>query len=382
MNRKVLLVDDDQNILLGYSRILRKNAEVTTAPNAVAGMQTLASAGPFAAVVADYQMPEMDGIEFLKRVQKSTPDTTRLMLTGQTDLRVAMQAVNEGHIFRFLTKPCPYDVFLKALEDSFRQYQLVTAEKELLEKTLKGSIKILIDLLALACPDLFMRTSALAPLVRKIAQKFEANVQPIELALMFSRLGNLTLPPAMLSSLLKGEPLSDPNHQSILDQQPQVTRRLLQHIPRLEEVANIIGYLGKNFDGSGFPIDPLAGEQIPLGSRILRVVLDFDDLRRNGHTEESAYVKLSARIGFYDQSVFTALKREAGRSYEGMELVKISVAELAPGMVVADNVVTTSGVILLREGTELSELFWLRLLQFNKIDAIVIPLRVWKRSAT
>ena len=382
MNRKVLLVDDDQNILLGYSRILRKSVEVTTAPNAVAGMQMLASAGPFAAVVADYQMPEMDGIEFLKRVQKSTPDTTRLMLTGQTDLRVAMQAVNEGHIFRFLTKPCPYDVFLKALEDSFRQYQLVTAEKELLEKTLKGSIKILIDLLALACPDLFMRTSSLAPLVRKIAQKFEANVQPIELALMFSRLGTLTLPPAMLSSLLKGEPLSDPNHQSILDQQPQVTKRLLQHIPRLEEVANIIGYLGKNFDGSGFPSDPLAGEQIPLGSRILRVVLDFDDLRRNGNTDESAYAKLSARIGFYDQSVFTALKREAGRSYEGMELVKISVAELAPGMVMADNVVTASGVILLREGTELSELFWLRLLQFNKIDAIVIPLRVWKRSAT
>ncbi len=379
MNRRVLLVDDEQNVLLGYTRILRKHAEVVTASGAVTGLQALVHQGPFAAVVADYQMPEVDGIEFLKRVQKSSPETTRMMLTGQTDLNVAMQAVNEGHIFRFLTKPCPYDVLTRSLDDAFRQYQLVTAEKELLEKTLKGSIKILVDLLALARPELFMRTTALTPLVRKVTERMCGSQNVTELALMFSRLSYLILPPQIVTDLQNGVSSADIETQTVIDQQPQAVRRMLLQIPRLEEVAEVVGYLRKKFDGGGQPADGASGDQIPLAARILRAILDFDDLKARGMSEVQAFQSLLARYGTYDPKVLEALKAEIELSHDGFDLVKVCVEELEPGMVMADNVVTVNGVILLREGIELTELFLQRIVQYNRLDRVVIPIRIWKK---
>ena len=378
MNRRVLLVDDEQNVLLGYTRILRKHADVVTASGAVTGLQALVHQGPFAAVVADYQMPEVNGIDFLKRVQKPSPETTRMMLTGQTELNVAMQAVNEGHIFRFLTKPCPYDVLTKALDDAFRQYQLVTAEKELLEKTLKGSIKILVDLLALARPELFMRTTALSPLVRRMTDRLQGNQQITELALMFSRLCHLILPPSVLADVQKGAAPADANVQRMIDRQPLVIQRILLQIPRLEEIAKVVGYLHKNYDGGGEPSDDVSGENIPLGSRLLRAVLDFDDLRGRGQNEAQAFHSLTARIGTYDPNVLKALKAEIELSHEGLDLIEVNVEDLAPGMIMADNVVTVGGTTLLREGIELTELFRTRIVQYDRIDRVVIPIRVWK----
>ena len=126
---KILLVDDEPSVLEGLQRQFRKQFCLYTAPGGQQGLTTVRVLGPFAVVVSDCRMPSMDGIQFLDLVKKIAPNTVRIMLTGNNDLHTAMEAVNRGEIFRFLTKPCEPEIFSKALEDGIKQYQLNLSKK-------------------------------------------------------------------------------------------------------------------------------------------------------------------------------------------------------------------------------------------------------------
>jgi len=117
MEQKILFVDDDANILAAFRRHLRKRFHFDTALGPEEGLKAVVEKGPYAVVVSDLRMPKMDGIEFLTHVKEIAPDTVRMMLTGHADLHNTIEAVNEGNIFRFLTKPCPVDELSKALQD-------------------------------------------------------------------------------------------------------------------------------------------------------------------------------------------------------------------------------------------------------------------------
>src|SRR5208283_567097 len=135
---KILLVDDEPRVVQALQRALRSEFHIEIAGGPEAGLQVLARDGPFAVVVSDLRMPVMDGIQFLSRVKAASPDSIRVMLSGQADLNAAIAAVNEGNIFRFLTKPCPPATLGRVLEAALEQYRLITAERELLQNTLMG----------------------------------------------------------------------------------------------------------------------------------------------------------------------------------------------------------------------------------------------------
>src|ERR1700733_8122058 len=103
MSNRILCVDDDINILEGYQRALRKEFDITTAPGGEEALVKIRDEGPFAVVVSDMRMPGMDGIQLLTRIKQVAPESVRIMLTGNADQQTAMNAVNEGNIFRFLT---------------------------------------------------------------------------------------------------------------------------------------------------------------------------------------------------------------------------------------------------------------------------------------
>ena len=116
----------------------------------------------------------MDGVQFLQEAQRVAPDSVRIMLTGNADQQTAAGAVNEGRIFRFLNKPCTPEDLGHALTAGLEQYRLITAEKELLEKTLGGTIKMLMEILATVDPDLFGRAQALRLNMRALADALGA----------------------------------------------------------------------------------------------------------------------------------------------------------------------------------------------------------------
>ncbi|HLZ08085.1 MAG TPA: response regulator, partial [Chloroflexota bacterium] len=131
----ILCVDDDPNLLEGLSRALRQDFSVTTALSGAAGLEAVRDSGPFAVVMADMRMPGMDGATFLGLVRQAVPDTTRVLLTGQTDLDAALNAVNQGSIFRFLRKPCPTNTLITELHSAAAQNRVVTAERAALKDT-------------------------------------------------------------------------------------------------------------------------------------------------------------------------------------------------------------------------------------------------------
>jgi DNA-binding NtrC family response regulator len=144
---KVLFVDDEPSVLEGYKRMLHREFEVDTAVSGEQGLTLIRDRGPYSVVISDMRMPGMNGAQFLAQVRQRAPDTIRMLLTGFTDIDAAMEAVNQGNIFRFLAKPCEKEVLVGAINAGVYQYRLVMVERELLENTLMGSVKVLTDVL-------------------------------------------------------------------------------------------------------------------------------------------------------------------------------------------------------------------------------------------
>src|ERR1700722_17329858 len=301
--KKILFVDDEPNILAAYQRHLRKQFSVEIAVGPIAGLAALQNPREFGVVVADMRMPEMSGVEFLVKVKEIAPEAVRMMLTGNADQTTAIEAINEGNIFRFLNKPCPPEKLTLALEAGVRQHQLITAERELLENTLGGCVKVLAEILAMAEPKSFRHAETLRNNIRllagfmKIGQPWE-----LEVAAMLLHIGYVTIPPEVALKLRVGHPLSA-KEQEMFQRIPAIGGNLLAQIPRLEEVSKIILYQNKRFDGSGFPDDKIAGSEIPLGARLLKVLSDLAEIEVAGAARAGALEQMRARLGWYDPQI-------------------------------------------------------------------------------
>jgi DNA-binding NtrC family response regulator len=141
MTDKILFVDDDKHTLDGYKRLLHGKFNVETASSGAQGLAVILLLGPFAVVVSDMRMPEMDGAEFLARVREIAPQTVRMLLTGHKDIRRAIDAVNEGQIFRYLTKPCKENALKNALLLGLARYRTTMENNELIEEAKQSRIE-------------------------------------------------------------------------------------------------------------------------------------------------------------------------------------------------------------------------------------------------
>jgi len=318
----------------------------------------------------------MNGIELLARIKSLSPDTVRVMLTGYADLEAAIKAVNQGNVFRFLTKPCSGDDLEKAIEDSLRQYRLVRAERELLEKTLRGIIRVLTELLGLLKPEVFERATRLAKLSGKVARLMEADdLWKIETAALLSQIGMVSLPDEIMRKLSAEEELT-PEEKRLFERHPFIASNLIAHIPRLGEVAEIVSLQEKRFDGSGFPEGPLEGEDIPIGARILKACLDFDTLQGRGMSAEEALETMRRRKGWYDPAVLAAL--DGVVHAQGRYILRaVGIDGLFPGMILAENVVGRDGTLLLAKGRELTRPTVERLLGVAQAYGLAEPIRVF-----
>ena len=225
MAEMVLLVDDDRNILDGYRRSLSREFLLQTAMGGQQALELVAESGPYAVVISDMRMPGMDGIQLLTKIKALSPETTRVMLTGTSDLDTAINAINEGNIFRFLSKPCSKDVMAKTLTAALTQYRLVTAEKNLLERTLSGTVQVLTEVLSLVNPAAFSRAERARRYIHHVATEMSlGNPWQYEVAAMLSQLGCVTLPAETIDAVYRGEKLT-PAEQVQYDAHPSVALR-------------------------------------------------------------------------------------------------------------------------------------------------------------
>jgi response regulator RpfG family c-di-GMP phosphodiesterase len=381
MNTTILFVDDEENILSAFQRQLHRQFQIKTALGGEAALQMIDGGESFAIVISDLRMPNMDGIQLLSKIKEIAPDTVRMMLTGQADLNAAMDAVNQGNIFRFLTKPCPGDLLEQTLQAGLHQHRLITAEKELLEQTLKGTISVLTEILSILDAQSFGKTCALSDGTREIAKALQAdNAWELELGAMLCEVGRATIPATTIARERAGSALSAPE-QEMLMRLPEIGHKLLAKIPRLESVAQIILYQKKNFDGSGFPKDRISGEQIPLGSRILRILSDLNLLESKGTKRDAAFAILKYREGIYDPALLDCASRclieiESIARPARKAIRSITVPELEVGQTLITDIETTSGMLVIPSGTKISESLRERIRNFGRLQAIREPIKV------
>ena len=378
---KILLVDDEQSVLDAFHRQLRKQFNMETANSGREGLKKIAESGPFAVIVSDMRMPVMDGIAFLMEVRKVAPESVRMMLTGNADQQTAIDAINRGSIFRFLTKPCSTENLIGAIDAGLEQYHLITAEKELLEKTLKGSINILTDILSLAYPIAFSQSTRLRKYAVQIAKKLNLfGPWQYEIAAMLSSVGFINMPTESIEKYMAGAPLSK-EEKEMVAAIPQITGMLLANIPRLSIVASMITQRDMPYTQQLDFASMEHADIIRIGAKILKVITDFDFLMLQNHEPEDA-IKIMAKHGtLYDSTILDVLTTiDLPRRENVSRYVKIS--ELQKGMIIDADIFNARGFLIIPKGYVVNEMTAERLKNFlsnqDRPDTIRILMSVYK----
>lgn len=347
---RVLCVDDEPKVLEGLKLHLRRQYEVQTATSGQTALDLLQPEKPFAVILSDMRMPGMDGVTLLSQIRQRCPDTVRMLLTGQADLTSAIAAVNEGQLFRFLTKPCPPPVLLQAFEAGVAQYRLITAERVLLEQTLRGAIQMLIDILSLTHPLAFGRANRIKRHVIDLARQIgiQQDLWQLEVAAMLSQIGCIILPNETLEKLYQGGIPSE-KERAMVARLPAVAEQLLGDIPRLETVLALI----KNQDRP-YQFNPAELDIARTGGAILKIASDFDALINQGHPAALALETLQGRQGCYDPTLLAAFVAIRGAGGQPRQIKEIPVLALQVGMVFAEDVRTKSGALLVTRGHQVT----------------------------
>ena len=126
--RRGFCVDDEESILKGFRLHLRKGFDLFTANSGEDGLRVFDEEGGFAVVLSDMRMPGIDGAVMLSSIKERNADVVTMLLTGHADFESAMSAVNDGNVFRMLSKPCPPERLIQSLYAGLRQHELIVGE--------------------------------------------------------------------------------------------------------------------------------------------------------------------------------------------------------------------------------------------------------------
>jgi two-component system probable response regulator PhcQ len=127
----VVIVDDEPHVLKALGRLLRdENYALSTTTHPGEAIDAVKRA-PVSLIVSDYEMPEMNGIDLLKLVKTMSPETIRIILTGKADMAATVRAINEGEVFRFVTKPWDDEDLKITIRHALMQYDLWSENRQL-----------------------------------------------------------------------------------------------------------------------------------------------------------------------------------------------------------------------------------------------------------
>jgi response regulator RpfG family c-di-GMP phosphodiesterase len=306
MQARILIVDDNDDYLQGLRSLLEGRFDVDAASSGAEGLELLRGGRSYAVVVSDMHMPGMNGVDFLAQCELWSPLTTRVLLTGDAARRVAASASSVSHCFQVLPKSMRPAELLAKVELALVHHERTGMEYELLETTLRPSINLLLELFSATAPASFDMSLRLQRTVRRFAEAMNLPMPwEMEMAAGLARIGMATLPPHIGAKISRREKLS-PAEQKLVDKVPEASAQMIEAVPRLARVAEIVRYQWKHFDGSGLPTDERKAESIPIGARILKIFTDRAWLEMDGVASTAARQKMEARRGIYDPTLLAA----------------------------------------------------------------------------
>lgn len=384
-----LVIDDDKPTIANIRAILTKafpNAGLLIAVNGKEAWDIIQKQ-PIDIVIADYDIPEINGLELCKKV-RSIPKLRGIyyiLITGYVDKELKIKAL-ETCVDDFINKPIEYEEFIAHLRSGIRILRLqkkVLEENKVLNELAQALERQIEDTKELAVRFLTLRIPSVGEIVQKVAtgsvwiakltENFsEDELEDIEFSSHLVYVGKLCLPDELIDKpvLTDGSPTSQ-----LMCQVPIKAKELLSNIGTLEKVANIIFHIWENFDGSGIP-EKLQSWQIPPESRIIRVVLDFEELRfykKLSADDALEKIKQNSRR-LYDPRVVLFLEqflleyRELAGSINEKPL---QLQDLKEGLIVSRDIYSYSGLKLVPAGKVLNEKTIQMIISHNTTDPIL-----------
>lgn len=369
----VLSVDDEANIVRAIKRTLRRaNVDVMTAESGAEALE-LVKAHEFDVIISDMRMPEMTGAVFLAEAAKLQPKTKRVLLTGYSDIESTIQAINEGGISTYLTKPWDDSKLIEVVSEAVKIKQLEARNTTL--ETLKAELEEALErisqshstIVSLLGNTIGIRDKvgsefnehkiALAHMMGKRLNMDDAALKDLNAAMTLHRIGRMSLPDALLT---KPYVTMSAAEKAEHDQHPAYAEAVLMAMPDLEGASLLIRHQNEHWSGDGYP-DQLSEADIPAGSAIIGIIRDYYDMRAGLYEEtpltpSDALAELNNLSGRRYQpelvELFMDCEAELAASEDDEEEVELSA--LTPGMVLARDLKTANGVLLLGRDNPLS----------------------------
>ncbi len=388
MKPSILFVDDEPNILRALRRLLRSEPyEIRVTSDPLEAVQQLKDAPP-AVVVSDQRMPVMTGVEVLEQGRLHAEDTVRILLTGYADMSAAIEAVNRGGIYAYLTKPWDEQALKTVLRRAIEHFELRRENERLRALTLAQNEELR-DLNSTLEDKVELRTREVCHLNGELKESFLGGVRLLahlsehqskvvgshskRVAALSTQLAeSMGLPGEFLETLEVAATLHDlgkvwdgsspalgaKGHPKHAEQGAQ----LMALIPNLREASTLVRHHHERFDGAGGP-DGLRGQEIPLGSRLIAVADSYDQAL-NAATEFATATPESTALGLRQDAARGSLDPElvealielvVGQAmHDGLE-IELRSHELKIGMVLSRDVHSSSGAKLLPEGCPIGQ---------------------------
>lgn len=380
----VVLADPDKDVQSGFKRLFDSALKIVCFSESEAALLFLKKNPSTAIVITSYNLPGRGGVAFLRGAELLVPSATRVMLTRERSVEAVKKSLNDGRAFLYLEKPCKPSELGTAMETALNHHRHVARDRALLERTLSGSVKLLIDMLALFHPEAFRRTGTVRKQALKLAKRLDLGTTwELEMAVMLSPLGEALLPKEILSRFRAARSLTE-QEKDILERAPAQTRDLLKNIPQLDKVSDYLYYSGRGFDGSGFPQDGPSGEDIPMISRVVRLLTDLWYASPEGGLDSAAFEALTINASKYDPMLLDlarSLLMEAKEAERDPDVAECYIRSLRPGDTLLDDALTEAGhELVLARGHVLTPTTIRRLQHFHQASGVRQPIRIRRQE--
>lgn len=316
----VLAIDDEENNLALLKRTLRNNYNILSASSGMEAVELLEKYGSeISLIVSDQKMPVMEGTEFFKRISQKYPDIIKILLTGQSNVDILVEAINECHLFQYILKPFDPERLCMVVESGIKKYEMTTSKtqlvcdlSELFYKTIK-SIAYALDAKDSYTHGHSMRVTLYSLALANALGLSDELREEIETAGLLHDIGKIAIPEKIL---LKPGKLTEEEYD-VIKTHPELGEKLVHSIGKLKLVSNWLKSHHERYDGKGYP-DGLVGEAIPISARIIALADTYDAM-----TSDRAY-----RKGLTHEMAIDEIKRCSGTQFDpGLAELFISLAD-------------------------------------------------------
>jgi response regulator RpfG family c-di-GMP phosphodiesterase len=411
----ILVVDDEEIVLVALRETLRREGyQVTTTTDALQALD-LVKKDQFAVVITDQMMPALSGLEFLAQVKEIQPDATRILITAVLSLSTVIDAINKGEIYRFIVKPWLREELLVTVQNAVQRYEMIlrnavlqAATLSMNEKLIKlnksledrvkrdaeqnqkladlnaalkvnlgHSVELCLNVMQTFYPMLGTRARAAYAICLAMGENLGLSAeeqQVLEYSALLHDVGMVGAPRNLIKKWQESPDALSAAEKALIHHHPELGQELVQFMHHLEPVGHLIRAHHERFDGSGYP-DGLKGDEIPWLGRLLAVAAAYAE-SNDGDIDTLRHIKFRSGTEF-DPDAVRVLLRCQPKAAIPKKQKEVLLTEMEPGMVVANRIYNSNGMLLILEGQELTEASIVKLKNHNRINPISQVLLVY-----